>query len=318
MRTLTRALRVIDWVLLLPLIPAALLLKFVRRAGLQRLPVARAALLKIGVLPIRNHYYEPWFDASMMDRSLDEDRSLPGIPLDPDAQLARLKSLTYADELRSLEDPPGTPLGYSFRNEMFEEGDAELLYSLIRSRKPARVYEIGSGNSTLVARKAIAANADEDPTYTCDHICVEPYEMEWLETTGIRIVRKRAEKLGVAFFEALDAGDLLFIDSSHIIRPQGDVLFEFLELLPSLRPGVLVHVHDIFTPKDYPRKWVLEVHRFWNEQYLLEAFLTNNAEWKVFLAANYLKHHYLAELQAACPNVRAEHEPGSIYLERTT
>lgn len=114
----------------------------------------------------------------------------------------------------------------------------------------------------------------------------------------------------------LDAGDILFIDSSHMIRPQGDVLFELLELLPTLRPGVMVHFHDIFTPKDYPEEWVMGIHRFWNEQYLLEAFLTNNSDWKIVLAANYLKHKHFTELQTACPNLTEEHEPGSMYLER--
>jgi len=316
MKNLLRALRVIDWVILLPLLLAALLLRFVRRAGLHRLPAARSLLLKVGVLPVRNHYYEPWVDASMLDQPLAQDRELPGLDLDVDGQLRTLKTLTYADELLELEDPPGTPLGYHFGNNMFEQGDSELLYSLIRRRRPGRIYEIGSGNSTLVARKAIEANRQEDLGYSCEHVCVEPYEREWLESTGTKIIRERAEKLGAEFFATLGEGDLLFIDSSHVIRPQGDVLFEYLELLPSLRPGVLVHVHDVFTPKDYPEEWVLGVHRFWNEQYLLEAFLTNTSEWRVVAAANFLKHHHFEEFRAACPNLRPEHEPGSFYLQR--
>ena len=284
---------------------------------LHRLPVARSVLRWVGVMPVRNHYYEPWVDASMLDRPLDQDRALPGVDLAVDGQLETLKSLTFAEELRTLEDEPGTPNGYRFDNRMFEQGDAELLYSLVRLRKPARIIEIGSGHSTLVARKAIAATRQEDPTYSCEHICVEPYEAEWLEDTGVTVVRQRAEKLGAEFFAVLERGDLLFIDSSHIIRPQGDVLFEFLELLPSVQAGVLVHVHDIFTPKDYPKEWVVDIQRFWNEQYLLEAFLTHNADWKIVAAANYLKHNHFAQFQAACPNLREEHEPGSMYLERT-
>ena len=74
--------------------------------------------------------------------------------------------------------------------------------------------------------------------------------------------------------------DILFIGSSHVIRPQGDVLFEYLELLPTLKRGVIVHVHDIFSPRDYPQSWLLDEVRLWNEQYLLEAFLTDNEHWK--------------------------------------
>lgn len=318
MRLILRALRVVDWLIVVPLIPAAALLKLVRRAGLHRMPVAQAALRWVGVLPVRNHYYEPWVDARMLDRPLDRDRELPGIDLAPAAQMVLLKSLTYAEELHDLEDPPGTPQGYRFGNRMFEQGDSELLYSMIRAGKPSRIYEIGSGNSTLVARKAVAANRREDKGYSCEHLCVEPYEAAWLEKTGIQIVRERAEKLGTDFFAELDDGDLLFIDSSHIIRPQGDVLFEFLELLPSLNPGVLVHVHDIFTPRDYPKEWVLDVQRLWNEQYLLEAFLSHNSQWSVVAAANYLKHHHFEAFQAACPNLRSHHEPGSMYIRRVS
>src|SRR4029078_2458503 len=95
--------------------------------------------------------------------------------------------------------------------------------------------------------------------------------------------------------------DILFIDSSHIIRPQGDVLFEYLELIPSLKAGVIVHVHDIFSPKDYLKEWVIDEVHFWNEQYLLEAFLTCNSDWKVIGALNYLHHNHYQHLQATCP-----------------
>jgi hypothetical protein len=316
MRPVQRVFRALDWIILLPLIPSALLLKFVRRAGLDRLPLTRKLLVRLGVLPIRRNYYEPWFDASMLDQPLEKDRDLPGLDLKPDSQLKTLATFEYAEELATLEGPDDPPLGFRFGNPTFNQGDAELLYSVIRSRKPRRVFEIGSGNSTLVARKAIQRNSADDPGYSCEHLCVEPYEMPWLGQTGVTVVRERVEKLGVEFFSALESGDLLFIDSTHIIRPQGDVLFEFLELLPSLRKGVLIHVHDIFTPKDYPADWVLGSHRFWNEQYLLEAFLTQNPDWSVYLAANYLKHHHFGELKAACPHIRQEHEPGSFYVER--
>lgn len=316
LKFIVRVLRVADVLLVLPLIPVAAVMKLVRRAGLHRLPVSHAALRRIGVLPVRNHYYEPWVDAGMLERPLTEDRVLPGVDLAPQRQVDLLRTLRYTDELLNLQDPPGTPLGYRFDNQMFEQGDAELLYSIVRQRKPARIFEIGSGNSTLVARKAIAVNRREDADYACEHLCIEPYEASWLERTGIRIVRERAEKLGTEFFTALDEGDLLFIDSSHIIRPQGDVLFEFLELLPVLRPGVLVHVHDIFSPRDYPEEWVLGVQRLWNEQYLLEAFLSHNDRWEVVAAANFLKHHHFEELRAACPNLRQVHEPGSMYIQR--
>jgi hypothetical protein len=101
-----------------------------------------------------------------------------------------------------------------------------------------------------------------------------------------------------------------------MIRPQGDVLHEFLDILPQLNNGVIVHVHDIFTPSDYPHEWIVQSKRFWNEQYLLEAFLTNNSEWEVIGALNYLKHRHFAALQVCCPRLTAEREPGSFYLRK--
>ncbi|MGV2334373.1 MAG UNVERIFIED_CONTAM: class I SAM-dependent methyltransferase [Planctomycetaceae bacterium] len=128
--------------------------------------------------------------------------------------------------------------------------------------------------------------------------------------------RERVELVSKAIFEQLDRNDLLFIDSSHVIRPQGDVLCEFLEILPILRSGVFVHIHDIFTPRDYPRSWVVDKVRLWDEQYLLEALLSRNPNWRIIGAVNYLKHDHYDALKAACPFLTPEREPGSFYIER--
>lgn len=95
------------------------------------------------------------------------------------------------------------------------------------------------------------------------------------------MIRQGVEDVDKSLFSELGKDDILFIDSSHIIRPQGDVLFEYLELLPVLRAGVIVHVHDIFSPREYPKELVMDEVKFWNEQYLLEAFLTSNHEWRI-------------------------------------
>jgi hypothetical protein len=103
-----------------------------------------------------------------------------------------------------------------------------------------------------------------------------------------------------------------------VIRPQGDVLFEYLALLPSLNPGVYIHIHDIFSPRDYPDDWVYNQHLFWNEQYLLEAFLTCNKQFKIVGALNYLAHNHRRELAAKCPVFadRPESEPGAFWIRK--
>ena len=201
-------------------------------------------------------------------------------------------------------------------NTMFESGDAEFWYNMIRLKKPNILIEVGCGNSTLMAIKAINKNKEEDPSYNCKHICIEPYETPWLESTGVFVIRDKIEDIDKKLFSNLAENDILFIDSSHIIRPQGDVLFEYLELLPSLNKGVIVHIHDIFSPKDYLEEWVMGSVFFWNEQYLLEAFLTSNKDWKIIGALNFLHHNHYEQLKEKCLFLTANREPASFYMQK--
>lgn len=202
-------------------------------------------------------------------------------------------------------------------NGAFESGDAEYWYQLIRATKPQRIIEIGSGSSTLMAIKAVEKNFNDAPSSErCEHICIEPYEMPWLEEVAVSVVRKKVENLELSFFAKLQENDILFIDSTHIIRPQGDVLFEYLQLLPSLKKGVIVHIHDIFSPKNYPHQWLQDEVRFWNEQYLLEAFLTHNRDWRIVGALNYLRHNHYDKLKMVAPSLTPEREPGSFYIQK--
>ena len=307
---------VADPVLALFVVPAGLLLKAVRRVGLHRLPLCRKILLRIGVLPIRHHYYEPLFREIDSRYPKDRERALPGIDWNHQGQTALLQSLSFGNELESLGAPGTAQFQFRLHNGSFESGDAEFLYQMIRLKKPRRFFEIGSGSSTLIARQAIARNREEDPHYDCKHLCIEPFEAPWLETAGIRTLRKKVEEVDPDLFAELAEGDFLFIDSSHVIRPQGDVLVEYLEILPKLRAGVIVHVHDIFSPRDYPPQWLFERVWLWNEQYLLEAFLTGNSEWKILGALNWLHHYDFNALRRVCPFLTADREPGSFYIQK--
>jgi hypothetical protein len=310
-------LHAVDLLLAIPALPGALALRKIRRMGIERLPLCRRILFAVGVLPIRRHYYEPLFDPRDLAGPLDRPRALPGIEWDVQGQLALLAGFADQPQLAALprEKPPGQA-DYYFGNGNFEAGDAEIWYHMIRHFRPRRIIEIGSGFSTLLARRALAANRAADADYACRHICIEPYEMPWLEQAGVEVVRNPVERVDPALFDALAAGDMLFIDSSHVIRPGGDVLFEFLEILPRLRPGVIVHVHDIFSPRDYPKDWVLTEVRLWNEQYLLEAFLMGNRAWRVLAALNLLFHDHYAALREKCPALTRASRPVSLYLRK--
>jgi predicted O-methyltransferase YrrM len=199
---------------------------------------------------------------------------------------------------------------------LFVSADADYWYNIIRLKKPKRIIEIGSGYSTLMALNAVNKNKVEDSNYECKHICIEPYEMSWLSKTNVTLIREKVEEISLDIFKELEFNDILFIDSSHMIRPQGDVLFEYLQIFPSLQKGVIVHLHDIFTPKGYLKSWVMNEVKFWNEQYLLEAFLTSNHEWEILGALNYLRHNHFEKLSSKSPHLTKESEPGSFYMQK--
>jgi Methyltransferase domain len=305
----------LDIVFLILSLPSAWILKSYRRIGSRHLPLTTMLLKRIGVMPIRDHYYEPYFDSSKLAKKPSEVRYLPGLEMRKDAQLSFLNRLQFSGELVALKlaSPPKHIGDFHFGNRKFEYGDAEFLYQFVRAIKPKKIIEIGSGYSTKIARSANLKNYSESGTKS-RHICVEPFEMKWLESLGeVEVVRKRVETIDMDWASELVSGDLLFIDSTHVIRPQGDVLKEYLEILPLLRSGVYVHVHDIFTPRDYLEPW-MKAMKLWNEQYLLEVLLSNTSRYEIVAGLNYLKHECVEELRAVCPYLTSDCEPGSFYF----
>jgi len=269
-------------------------------------------LFTIGVFPIADHYYEPSFNPSNYRNRLRETRELPGLMIDLDSQLENLKAIVNRAELKSLEwDSQGSSQKFNIRNGSFEAGDAELYFTIIRNLKPSHILEIGSGQSTKVALAAIEMNSTATVL-----TCVEPYENEWLESLNINLIRERVENLDFSAFESLEPNDVLFIDSSHMFRPQGDVSFLIQQVLPRLKTGVYVHFHDIFTPHHYPEKAAIDEVRFWNEQYFLETFLANNSEWQVVFALNFMMRNGRDEVLKCFPYSSDATNPGSFWIRK--
>jgi len=223
------------------------------------------------------HYYEPLPDfRSITPEQINRRRSYPAIDFNWNEQLDLLNELTANRELTALD--------FDFENDYFNGFDAAIYYSLIRHVQPRRIIEIGGGYSTRIALKALAQNGKGTLT------CIEPYPEERLNGAhlSIELIRKRVEEVEVDFFSSLQANDILFIDSSHTVKFGSDVCYEFLEILPSVAPGVWVHVHDIFFPEDYPAEWLINRRLALNEQYLLEAFLSFNNQFRVALSNHWL------------------------------
>jgi len=237
------------------------------------------------------HYYEPLPDfRSITAEQINRRRSYSAVDFKWDDQLALLRELTeYHDELLDT--------GFDFKNDFFSGFDAAVYYCLIRHLNPKRIVEIGGGYSTRIADKALARNQKGKLT------CIEPYPEDRLLKTQleVEIVRKRVEEIDLNFFSCLEANDILFVDSSHTVKFGSDVCYEFLEILPSLNPGVWIHVHDIFFPHDYPAEWLISQRLALNEQYLLEAFLAFNRDFRVALSNYWLSIDHIPAVTALWP-----------------
>ncbi len=238
------------------------------------------------------HYYEPLPDfRSITADQIKRKRTYPAIDFRWEAQLILLDELAaYRDEL--------TKLDFDFSNNFFSGFDAAVYYSLVRHLKPRRIIEIGGGYSTRIAAKALSANREGSLT------CIEPYPEERLSNADLHIelITRRVEEIDVDFFSCLETNDILFIDSSHTVKFGSDVCYEFLEILPRLRPGVWVHVHDIFFPHDYPVEWLINRRLALNEQYLLEAFLAFSTTFCVELANYWISLDHLERAAGLWPN----------------
>ena len=279
---------------------------------------------RAGFSLLPTHHYSPVPNVNELSEALETESELVGIDMHVERQLEFLRKVCPAfreEYARWPEGPSGRARGFHFGNGTFECVDAELLHCVLRDRKPRRMIEVGSGWSTLVASEACLLNWEEDGV-ECDFRAIEPHPNEILERPlpGLKeLVREPLQAVDRALFEALGAGDVLFIDSTHVLRMGSDVALLYLEILPRLAPGVLVHIHDIFMPAEYPARWVLDEHVFWNEQYLVQAFLAFNSAFEVWLAASFLHHRHPEAIAEAFPRYAPQQTtPGSLWIRRAS
>jgi Methyltransferase domain len=176
--------------------------------------------------------------------------------------------------------------------------DGHVYWSLIREYRPRRIIEIGAHASTMIATAAVASRQTEGAPI-CQITAIEPYPSDYLlreDGRSITLIKSKVQDISLELFTSLEAGDILFIDSTHMLRTGSDVQYEFLEILPRLSPGVLVHLHDISLPKHYPKVY-FDNRIYWNEQYLLQAFLAFNNRFEVLWAGNGMMLAYPEQMQ---------------------
>lgn len=266
------------------------------------------------------HYYDPVPDFRTVTPDIcNRRREPPGIDFSLPSQVDLLQTLAIKsrEELNSI----ASKRTFDFTNTWFTGLDACVYYALIRYLKPSRIVEVGSGYSTRIAFLAATCNKSEG--HPCEIICIEPYpEPRLTESSAVfTLIKKPVQDVPLSFFEELANNDILMIDSSHVAKIGSDVCYEFLDILPRIKPGVWVQVHDIFFPHDYSYNWVGKQRLAYNEQYILEAFLSGNKSFAPKLANHWLLSDYRSAVDALCPPEAINgHAPeqlgGSFWMRR--
>ncbi len=270
---------------------------------------------------VRRDYYSPIPDLSLLPEDVWTRRSaLEGVRLDPDTAMTFVED-HLAAAIAELDVPrhdPGVPGRFFLANQGFETVDAELLYAMLRTSRPRRVVELGSGYSTLLINLAAQRNvADGSPVV---HEVYDPHPRPYIIGDELpapsRLTPISATDVSIEVFAGLGADDILFVDTTHTVKLASDVNHLILDVLPVLSPGVIVHFHDIFLPWEYPRQWFEQMHWYWAEQYLLQAFLAFNPAFEILVPAHALARTHPQRLGAVVPSFHPAAGPASMWLRR--
>jgi hypothetical protein len=245
------------------------------------------------------HYYSPVClinDIKERELAIWKNRDvegIQGIKLRTNEQIKLVEQFTkYYNEI-PFKDEKQLGIRYNFINNYYSYTDCIILYSMIRHFKPNRIIEIGSGYSSAIMLDVNELFFDNQMNL----IFIDPYperlfslitENDELKTT---IIESDVQLVSLEVFSALEPGDILFVDSTHVSKTGSDVNYILFEILPILKKGVLIHFHDIFYPFEYPKEWAFKGFN-WNECYLLKAFLMNNDKFEIRLFADYLHLHH--------------------------
>ena len=248
---------------------------------------------------------------------LEKRRFLPFIDFREDVALERVEKLSrFSSELDSVAYEQSSPdAAFWFNNGSFTDFDSAALHAVLRDRKPKRYIELGCGFSSFISSHALALNGRDG--VPCDAAYVDPEprrDLNKMLAMG-RVVRERVQALPLDFFTRLEANDVLFIDTSHVLKVQSDVTRLLIEIIPSLASGVWIHFHDVFSPYDYPADFVgMKIRLTCNEQYALECFLTGGKRCEVMLPLYLLWREHRSALQALFP--RGKTRPHSFWIQK--
>ncbi|WP_201755537.1 class I SAM-dependent methyltransferase [Paenibacillus glycinis] len=274
-------------------------------------------------LPPIGHFYSlyPDIDEVMRkeDRVFNQNKEIVDVDLNEEQQVIVLRQMTqFYDSIPRWEPISNTnivsPLRYRYGNPNLSAGDAIGLHCMLRLLKPNRLIEVGSGYSSAVTLDTNEFFLDNSIKLTF----IEPYPQlikSLLKTEDvIELLVQGLQDTSLVVFEQLESGDVLFIDSTHVTKVDSDVNYLLFEVLPRLKSGVIIHLHDIFYPFEYPKEWILD-GRCWNELYILRAFLQNNSNYSIIYFQNMMEKKHSEIFKQKWPLDISFHG-GSIWLRK--
>jgi predicted O-methyltransferase YrrM len=244
------------------------------------------------------HFYSPIVSPSAVKSRESEiwnDKvdTIEGVDLNTESQLSLFKELSaYYNEM-PFREKQQAPQRFYFDNAWYSYTDAILLYSMIRHFRPKRIVEIGSGfsSSLMLDTNEIFFNGEIELTF------IEPNAqrlhslLKEADKKSSLIIEQEVQDVSKDYFLKLQKGDFLFVDSSHVAKTGSDLNHILFSILPELKPGVIIHFHDIFYPFEYPKAWVYE-GRHWNENYFLRAFLMYNTNFEILFFSDFINKKY--------------------------
>jgi Methyltransferase domain len=278
--------------------------------------LARSAAERLGLQVVLKTYYSPIPDLRQLPPGVWEARDpMRGIAFDLDAQMAFVES-ELGPQLDGLAWGGDVAPGYAYdpANDSYPLADARVLYAMVRHLRPARIVELGSGQTTRVMAQACRENATDGSPARLRAFDPFPTAVDDGLPGLAELARVKAQEVPDEVFTELEDGDVLFVDTTHTVKIASDVNHIILRVLPLLAPGVIVHVHDIFLPYEYPEFFFADYALYWAEQYLLQAFLAFNSEFEVLCAVNVLGRERGERMAAA--GVLLGGEPASSFWIR--
>lgn len=286
--------------------------------------VLNPLIRRIGYTIVADLYYQPIPSDRELLTYANKERPLSAIDWRIDSQIEFVQEILgkYRDEFNDKSIM--SSCGYKNPHpQNSSNGDAEFLYSMVRDKKPRKIIEIGAGGSTQIIAAALKKNLAETQE-KAKFFSIDPYPRHFLRDFQDKVnsfmefvlVEELVQCVDLSMFESMEENDILFVDSSHVFKQGSDVEFEFLSIYPILKKGVIVHIHDIFFPFDYPLKWNMKKYRFWNEQYFLETFLLFNRSFEILASLSMVAHYNEAIFW---DTIKAYHEtrnPGAFWMRR--